>query len=500
MRLAQREEIRSLEAELIQEGGFPSAALMETAGRLAAQEILKRHGLGCARVRVACGRGNNGGDGFVIARHLREAGFDVRVQLVGAVDELTGDAARYAKLYQWCGGEIEPVQSGLLGPAREHELQVDALLGTGLDRALEGAYGLAVEALQASHRAGAPVFSVDIPSGLDADTGVPLGLAVQASVTGTFGLGKPGLYVTPGADYAGEVVVFDIGLPAASAAKWAVQARLLEPSEPVLTLPPRPMAGHKGTFGHVLVVAGSPGKAGAADLACRGAVRAGAGLTTLCAPEGVHASWPEVMHEPVAAFTADGWRDDLLRRKTAIVFGPGAGTAPGVRDFLARLCGAPLPLVIDADGLNILAEEPGLLAARRSPTVLTPHPAEASRLLGLDVPAVQRDRIRAARELADRYRALVVLKGARSIIAVPDNGYWINVSGSPALATGGMGDVLAGIIGAFLGAGWPPERAVCAAVYAHGKSGESADLAAGGLRASEVADRLPAVLAALVQA
>jgi NAD(P)H-hydrate epimerase len=372
------------------------------------------------------------------------------------------------------------------------------LLGTGLDRPVEGAYAPAVEAINAAGRAGRFVFAVDIPSGLDADTGQPLGEAVRADATATFGLGKPGLFVTPGVEYAGRVTVLDIGLPQRAVQQWAQTARYLEPGEPLLQLPPRAFASHKGTYGHVLVVAGSRGKGGAAELACRGALRTGAGLVTLCSPLGAKAAMPEVMHETVEKFDADHWTDALLRRKTALVFGPGVGVASGARDFFAHLCAAPLPLVVDADGLNILAEEPGLLSARRAPTVLTPHPAEASRLLGMDLPGVQADRIRAAQLLAEKYRAFVVLKGARSLIAGPDGRYWINSSGSPVLAAGGMGDVLAGVIGALLGAGLHPERAACVGVYVHGKAGEAEGYAAGGLLASEVADRIPGSLAALL--
>lgn len=497
MRLALREEIRSLEAELIRDGAFPSSALMESAGRLAANEILRSAGIERGRARVACGRGNNGGDGFVVARYLREAGWDVRVELVGLRDDLAGDPAIFAKLYRWLGGSIEECPTGELSPPRERELQVDALLGTGLDRPVEGSYALAVDALNAARYTGALVVAVDIPSGLDADRGQPLGMAVRAHTTYTFGLGKPGLFVTPGMDYAGEVRILDIGLPRRSVEKWAVTAGLLEPFEPLLRLPVRPAASHKGTFGHVAVFAGSLGKAGAADLACRGALRAGAGLVTLVAPEGVRATWPEVMHEPVTAFSAEAWDDAFVARKTAMLFGPGVGKSVEARAFLSRLCAHPLPLVLDADGLNLLAEEPGLLAGRRADTVLTPHPAEAGRLLGLDPLAVQADRPTAALTLAKKYESVVVLKGARSIVAMPDGRYWINSSGSPTLATGGTGDVLAGVLVGLLAAGFATERAVCAGVFAHGRAGEVVGHVLGGLRASEVADAIPGELTAL---
>lgn len=498
MRLALREEIRSLEAELIRDGGFPSSALMETAGRRATAIVIRERLWGARRVRVACGRGNNGGDGFVMARHLREAGYDVRVQLVGQVEELTGEPAVFAKLFRWCGGVIEEMPHGGLGESRDDELQIDALLGTGLDRPIEGVYAVAVGALVAARRAGARIFAVDIPSGLDADKGRPLGEAVRAQVTCTFGLGKPGLYVTPGNEYAGVIEVVDIGLPGKSVEQWARTARLLDADESFLKLSPRPFAGHKGLFGHVLVAGGGAGKAGAAELACRGALRAGVGLVTLCSPRGAVTSMPEIMHEPVESYSADNWRDELAAKKTAVVFGPGTGASQGARDFLARLCGLGVPLVLDADGLNILAEEPGLLAGRRASTVLTPHPAEAARLLGLDTPSVQADRTGAALEIAQRYRSAVALKGARTVIAVPDGRYWINSSGSPALSAGGMGDVLAGAVGALLAGGMPAERAACVAVYVHGRAGEGAGSRAGGLLATELADRLPAELDRLV--
>ncbi len=497
MKLALREEIRALEQEYIEQIGFPSIALMETAGRLAADHILAAWRPASGLVRVACGRGNNGGDGFVIARILREAGLDVRVQLVGLRGELRGDAALHAGVFFALGGTVAEVPDGNIGAPRPGELQVDALLGTGLDRDVSGAYGAAVDALNRSRDAGCRIYAVDIPSGLDANTGRPLGEAVRADATGTFGLGKPGLYVTPGSAYSGDVRVFDIGLPRALVDRHAVTAARLAPGEPILRVPRRPADSHKGTFGHVLVFAGGPGKDGAADLVCRGALRAGAGLVTLSGPGGVRAAWPEVMHEPVAAWSAAAWNPALLERKTALVFGPGVGAGPEAAGFLEAVVASSLPLVLDADGLNLVAREPDLLHPRPAPTVLTPHPAEAGRLLHIDTQGVQADRPAAARALAEKFRAVVVLKGAGSIIACPDGRYWINASGAPSLAAGGMGDVLAGILGALLGAGMRAEQAACVGVYAHGLAGERAGLPVGGLRASEVADVLPAVLAGL---
>jgi ADP-dependent NAD(P)H-hydrate dehydratase / NAD(P)H-hydrate epimerase len=495
MRLALRDEIRSLEGELIEEGGFPVAALMETAGRLAAEDILARLAPPSATARIVCGKGNNGGDGFVIARRLREAGFDVRIALVGRLTDLKGASADFANLYLWLGGVCEEQPDGQLAPARTGELQVDALLGTGLDRVVEGPLAQAVDALNAARRAGCAVYAVDVPSGLDADAGRALGEVVRADATGTFGLGKPGLYVSPGLEYAGHVRVLDIGLPHRSVSKWALTARLLEPAEPLLRMPPRAATSHKGSYGHLIVFAGGPGKSGAADLACRGAVRAGAGLVTLCAPGGARAEWPEVMHDPLERFAAGAWRDDRLDRKSAMLFGPGVGTAAEAGDFLKRVCDAELPLVLDADGLNLLATRPDLLAHRNAATVLTPHPAEAARLLACATADIQADRPGAARRLAGKFRAVAVLKGAGTIVALPDGRYRINTSGTPALAAGGTGDVLAGIIAAFLAGEQTPEEAACRAVYAHGLAGASLGFHAGGARASDVAERLPAVLA-----
>lgn len=500
MRLALRPEIRALEQELIRDGAMPSAALMETAGRGLAADIQSRYGHVRA-ARIACGRGNNGGDGFVVARYLREAGWAVRVHLVGLLDELSGEPAAYARLYGWLGGRIEEWPEGNLPPGLPGELQVDALLGTGLDRPVEGAYGMAVEALNDAVHKGLSAYAIDVPSGLDADSGTVLGVAVEAASTGTLGVAQPGLYVTA---RAGDVRVIDIGLPQSCVTRHARTAVWLAGDEPVLRLRPRAIDSHKGTFGHLLVLAGSPGKAGAADLVCRGAIRSGAGLVTLSAPEPVRAGWPEIMHEPIERWSADAWREGFLSRKTALAVGPGMEATDGVGDVVRAVAGVDLPLVLDADGLNVMAGQAGydaILARRRSATVLTPHPAEAARLLGVDTSAVQADRVRAVRHLAEKYRAVVVLKGARSLVACPDGRFWINGSGSSALAAGGMGDVLTGLIGGLLAAGYDAEHAACIGVYAHGKAGaghDPRDGKAGGIRAAEVADALPRELAALV--
>ncbi len=500
MRLALRDEIRSLEKELMRDGGFPSVALMETAGRGLAADIIATFGATHRAARIVCGRGNNGGDGFVVARYLREAGWAVRVHVIGLGDELTPEATVNARLYRWCGGRFDEFPDGAIPPSLHGEVQIDAILGTGLDRPLAGPYAEAVEHLNEAAATHCPVYAVDIPTGLDADTGGVLGTAVKAGATGTLGLGKPGLYVTPGIDYAGRVHVIDIGIPERSSARWARTAAFLDDGEPILALTPRPFASHKGHFGHVLVFAGGPGKVGAADLACRGAVRGGAGLVTLSAPVGTQASWPEVMHEPLDGWSAQAWNEGLLQRKQAVVFGPGIGTSDGARDFLEQVAKTDRPLVLDADGLNLLARNQHLLAGRQAPTVLTPHPAEAARLLGSDTEIVQANRPAAAVNLARQYGAVTVLKGARSLIAMPDGRYWINGSGSPALAAGGMGDVLSGIVAALLARGKSVEKAACMAVFAHGRAGERLEGRAGGVRASEVADALPPELEKLLGA
>jgi len=480
--ICRAETVRDLDRRLIEEQGLPSLALMEAAvGGLAraVREIVEPEASDPARPRrataiaVACGPGNNGGDGWALARWLHGAGYDVAVWPV--VEPASADARTMAGIARRIGiPEVDAL------PA--HGWVVDALFGTGLSRRLEGALAEATRAFR-----GRRVIAVDLPSGLDADTGQWLGPEWQASATLTLGRLKPGCFVGHGPAACGRREVVDIGLGAVArdddAAAW-----LLEASD--VAWPVRADTDHKGRSGHVLVVAGSLAMAGASVLVCEGALAAGAGLVTLVTPSDavprLGALPPEVMVRAASPSSVDP------TRYAAVVAGPGLGggrgLSPDVQQTLTRWwTEAPVPLVYDADALSCTTREPA-----PHPRVLTPHPGEAGRLLGISAAQVEADRLRAAEQLRDRGTAL--LKGRYTLVA-DEARITVNPTGGPALATGGSGDVLAGIVGALLARGRPPGDAARSAAWAHGAVGDRLwAQRRGGWRASDIAEGLPAIV------
>lgn len=523
LRLYTADQMRQAD-RLAGRAGVPGLILMENAGRAVARAAVRLCGPGRRRRAVVlAGRGNNGGDGLVAARHLGEHGLEVEVVLAATPEAFEGDARVNLEAYRggalggwrvWRGDSREV--EGLL---REAGVVVDALLGTGargeprgpaaeliacLDRVLEG-----------DPLSRPVVVSVDLPSGLDADTGEATGSCVKADVTVTLAGVKLGLALPEARTRTGLLVLAGIGLPRACLEEaWESGPRRVEwllPEEVSGLLPKRPVAGHKGTFGHVLVVAGSPGFTGAAVLAGLGVLRAGAGLVTVACPEGCRVTVAAVRPELLTVGLPEGPDGRLapqagtaaLRRPgfSAVVAGPGLGATPDVRravlDLLMGAAGR-LPVVLDADALNALAlEGPESVAAvlRRAdvPVVLTPHPGEMARLLGSTVASVQADRLGVALEAARSWRAVVVLKGAGTVVAAPDGRLWLNATGGPALATGGTGDVLAGAIGGLAAQGLGSLEAALLGVCLHGLAGDAASLEVGsrGLLASDVAERLP---------
>ncbi|MBI2962368.1 MAG: NAD(P)H-hydrate dehydratase [Deltaproteobacteria bacterium] len=505
------DEMRGMDRRTI-ELGTPGEVLMERAGALAVEVLRERFATALRRgVVVVAGKGNNGGDALVMARHLRRRRAKVEVFLAAGADEFGGDARTQWLRWTRAGGRAREIGgagglAALAAAAGRAGVVVDGLFGTGLRGGLDERSRAIVATLNASS---APILAVDVPSGLDADRGVALGDAVQATLTVTFAYPKIGLLVHPGAELAGEVVVVDIGIDPRALAEVAPRQRLLTPRAVAAALPPRAPDGHKGSYGHVLVLAGAVGKSGAALLCARGALRGGAGLATLAAPAPalgpVLAHTPELMTEPLAdhdggwAFSSDD-QPRLLRLfdgKSAAVFGPGVGTSPLARALTEWLIGAsPLPLVIDADGLNCLAGQVGWLKHKRCPIVLTPHPGEMARLLAGSPGEVQADRIGSARRLATTYDAVVVLKGARTVIAAPDGVVSINPTGNPGMASGGMGDALAGLIGSLLAQGLAPAEAAEAAAFWHGAAADRVAARRGqaGLLATDVIEELPPTL------
>jgi NAD(P)H-hydrate epimerase len=469
-------------------------------------------------VTVLCGKGNNGGDGLVVARLLRESGRAASVVCVAPPWELAGDArTSFERLpgapplrldgAQWReGDEPLPDAPGALPAVGDSALVVDALLGTGFSGEAHGPVAQAIEALE---RARAAVVSVDVPSGVDASSGMVAGAAVHASATVAFHAAKPGLWIAPGKGYAGAVETVDIGIP--RGAPMAASVGLIETGV-TRALPRRDRAWTKFKSGQVLVVGGSRGLSGAPALAARASMRAGAGYVIACVPDSLQpilaaGATPELM---TRALPEDGSgalvpeaADAVLaaaERGGALALGPGLGRSPGAVACARRLAReARVPLVLDADGLNAHAGELALLAERDSPSVLTPHAGEMARLLGRDSADVERERLSCVREAASNAQAVVVLKGDDTLIAAPDGRVAVSGAGTPALATAGTGDVLTGVIAALLAQGLDAFTAGAAGVWLHGKAGAEAARRLGmveGVVASDVIAALPAARAA----
>ncbi|MBL8953669.1 MAG: NAD(P)H-hydrate dehydratase [Myxococcaceae bacterium] len=480
--------------------GMPASVLMENAGEALARAALKLASPQ-GRFLVLCGIGNNGGDGLVAARKLAALGRLVNVELVGVKDALDGEAHRNLKALLAGAVSVAPISDEL--PVGPGDVVIDAIFGTGLSRAPESKHANAIGRISVWRAAGAKVLAADLPSGLQTDNGVPFAPCVAADVTLAFGFLKVGQALEPGASLCGELEVVDIGIPrAAHQVLKEPQVYLLEESDVRGRLPARKPDSHKGTFGHVLVIAGSWGKTGAAALAAKGALRAGAGLVTVATrPEAlvpVMAHAPEVMGIELVGDGGLGPSDlnpllEAADGKSAVVFGPGIPRGDETSKLLqALLEELEIPCVLDADALNALAGHLDILKKAKCDLLLTPHPGEMARLADKTVVEVNQNRIISARSIATENHVVVVLKGARTLIAREDGTVFINPTGNPGMATGGTGDVLSGICGALFAQGLSPEDAAVTGVYAHGLAGDVMAKKKGqmGLVASDLLDGL----------
>jgi NAD(P)H-hydrate epimerase len=489
MRVLNSSQMREADRRTIEEIGIPSLVLMENAGRQAVAAIEAMHGdLLHGPVAVLCGRGNNGGDGFVVARTLLQRGADVNVFLIGQVSEVRGDARTNLEILGRIGVtvvEIADSQAWELhfSEVSDCSLIIDAIFGTGLNAPLSGLMETVVADVNGS---GIPVVSIDLPTGLSADSHETRGDSIEANTTVTLAAPKLPLVLPPAERRAGDIVIADIGIPA------DVIESLDGPRVYLLTrgamrdlVSPRASDSHKGDFGRVLIVAGSRGKTGAAHLAAVGALRSGAGLVTVATPaccQAVVASMgPEYMTEALDE-GPDGLNPEAVDRlldlaRDVVAIGPGLGQASGTRAFVQALVDrATMPLVIDADGLNAFADDPDRLMGREGrDVIITPHPGEMARLVGMSSDEVQASRLEIARNFAVAHRVYVVLKGHRTLVATPDEKVFINPTGNPGMATGGTGDVLTGMIAAWLGQLLDAEGACKLAVYLHGVAGDLAE-------------------------
>jgi hydroxyethylthiazole kinase-like uncharacterized protein yjeF len=492
--LPDAERMRATDRWAIAEQGIPGIDLMERAGAGLADLVAELAG-GAGPIAVVCGKGNNGGDGYVAARHLREAGRDVRVLTIAPVAELEGDAA--ANAARLPGDPPEPFSAAALEPAA---LAVDALLGTGFSGAPRGP---AVEAIDALNAWAGAVVACDVPSGVDASTGETAGAAARAVATATFAAAKPGLWINPGKAHAGAVRVIDIGIPPGAPVE-PPEVGLIHDAAVLALVPRRRPGWTKFTSGHVLVAGGARGLSGAPCLAAEAAQRAGAGYVTACVPASLEPIFEirllEVMTRGLpdhdGAHTADGVEPvlELAARGGALVAGPGIGRTAGAVAFVRRLVHeASVRVVLDADGLNAHAGELDAIAARDAPTVLTPHEGELGRLLGVDSDEVKARRLHHAREAARAAQAIVVLKGDDTLVAEPGGTVAVSPGASAALATAGTGDVLSGVIAAILARGVDSFTAACAGVRLHARAGVHAagERGVDGVIARDVIEALP---------
>lgn len=492
MRILTAASMSGVDRVAIEDFGIPSLVLMENAA-LGLVEAIAESYPQARTVAIFCGPGNNGGDGLALARHLTIRGYQVDLILATGGRELAGDAGIQLDICQAQGLSIRELgpEDGVQGSvtaARDTDLIVDALFGIGLGRPLEGQFA---ELVQALNLLPVPRLAVDLPSGLSGSRAEIPGPHLEADLTVTFGAPKIAHIFAPAADAVGEVVVADLGIPAEIIEQADGELHLLTAEDLAVEIMPRADASHKGDFGHLVLVAGSEGKAGAAILAARAAVRSGAGLVTAAVPkeitqtvdlgslESMSLALPTAVPGGLDASCLD-LLVDFSNDKDGLAIGPGLGLADTTVEVVKKLVlGAALPIVVDADGLNAFAGDLDSLAGRPAGTVLTPHPGELARLLGRTAAQVQDDRVASAKEAAARSGCVVVLKGHRSLIASPGGEVYVNPTGNPGMASGGMGDVLTGLIGGLIVQRYEPLVAALLGTYLHGLAG---DLATGGGR------------------
>ncbi|MCK4261602.1 NAD(P)H-hydrate dehydratase [bacterium] len=492
MKLVTAQEMREIDRRTIEDFGIAGLDLMEKAGGSVAQAATEMLGKSSGKkVAIFAGKGNNGGDGFVAARHLAQKKVKVSLYLLGRKEEVKGDARVNLEKLSQLPTEIITVKQYPKGNERDLEeikgdiaqsdLIIDAILGTGTKGRVDGFLAEVIKLLNAAAK---PIVSVDIPSGLDADGRGPLGVCIKAARTVTMGLPKQGLVLYPGAEFAGELTIADIGIPKELSGKGKVNLLTADDIRPIL--PQRRGDSHKGDYGHVLVLAGSTGLTGAAALTSLGALRSGAGLVTLGIAESLNpimeVKLTEVMTKPLPE-TKDGTLSlkaeegilRLVKKIDTLAIGPGLSTSEETSELVRRLITkVEKPMVIDADGINAISGNISILKNAPGPRIITPHPGEMARLIGRSKEEVQNDRIGISQEVAEETAATVVLKGARTIISDSESNVYVNPTGNPGMASGGMGDVLTGMIASFLGQGLGEIESAQVGVYLHGLAADIA--------------------------
>ncbi len=511
MKIATAQQLKNIDRRAIREYGIPGTVLMENAASAVMAEMEKFFdGLGQLRIGIVCGKGNNGGDGLALARRLSIRGVAVRVALLSPFSDVAGEAkVNLAVLRRM---DVDIVQNATARTLADvfswSDVLVDAILGIGLSSPLKGVYAQAVNMMNASGR---HIVAIDIPTGIDTDTGAVMSTAVKADLTVTMALLKRGLVLYPGALHAGTVRVADIGIPPGAIEKENVDLALLDRGSAWGVMASRRRESHKGDYGHLMVVGGSPGKAGAAAMAARGGLRTGAGLVSVATPNAIVPIIQSQIAEAMCIPSAEsiegtlgiGAVNELLKAAdamSAVAIGPGLSThfetVQVVRSLIQRMA---CPLVVDADGLNALAGFTDVLRQAKAPVIMTPHPGEMGRLIGMAASDVQKDRVGIASRFAREFGVTLVLKGAGTVVAVPDGRAFINSSGNPGMATGGTGDVLTGMIGGLLAQGFTSEQAACVGVYLHGLAGDLAAKEKGeaSIIAGDLIEKIPEAVQAI---
>jgi len=499
LKIVTAEQMRRIDRRATERFSIPSLLLMENAAIAVVDAMFARYA-DCERASIFCGPGSNGGDGLAVARHLENRGVVPAVFLVGERSKFAGDAAANLEICERLAIPMIDVRDAdsleaALVHAADADVVVDAIFGTGLNRAPEG---LLAETIRAINELTLPIVSVDLPSGANASSGEPFDPCVQASLTVSFAAPKLCHVFDPAATLCGEVIVADISIPDAAVQDENVLLALTTPADVRPHIAPRAAATHKGTYGHVGIVAGSFGRSGAAVMCARGAIRSGAGLVSVASdPEAarlVNAGSIESMTLPADLIDSRPEVARFLEGKDAVLIGPGLRDDEESYSFVRDIAG-PIeqPLIIDASGLNAFAGKAKDLNPHARPRIITPHPGEMARLLGTKTSEIQADRIGTARNAARLSHCIVVLKGHQTLIADPDGHVNVNPTGNPGMASGGMGDVLSGMIAAFLARGVDPFDAACAAVYLHGFTGDllKEEMGDTGLAAMDLAERIP---------
>ncbi len=514
MKLLKAAEMKEIDRRASSEYMIPSIVLMENAG-IRTMDTIEAilDGVAGRKFLVLAGRGNNGGDGLVVARHLLNAGAEVNTFLFSAVDELSPDALINYRILEKMQGNIAPLQSSadldhLMLLLMDVDLVIDAMYGIGFKGSLNPFESQVVKLLNWSR---AQVLAVDIPSGVEADTGRVHGEAIRADYTVTFAAPKLGMIMDKGRDYVGQLSVADISIPGELLRDEKLKTHLIMEDMVKPYFQERRRESHKGSYGHALVIGGSPGMSGAAIMTSWAALRTGSGLVTAAVPESilslVDAAVPEVMSRGLpetadGTISVDAWPliESQLGTASVCAIGPGMSRYSEANAIIRLLLEkAGIPLLIDADGLNALQGDVGIIKDRQVPIVITPHPGEMSRLISLPVEEIQHNRLEITRHYASEWGITVVLKGNNTVIASPAGNAFVNINGNPGMATAGSGDVLSGIITGLISQGLKPSQAAMAGVYLHGRAGDQAALLSGqrALTATDIICSLPDVLLAL---